>query len=525
MNEKASNPKAEGVRIKSLIDKLQQGEVKIPKFQRNYVWKQKDIIELMDSLYKGYPIGSLLFWRTNNKLNDEKNIGGYQLPETQDIYPTNYVLDGQQRLTTIYSVFISRDTHTNINKIFDICFDLNTEEFVESKKASAESIPLHILFDNKSFRHATREFDEGMADKAAEIQEIFMNYEIPIVTIFGMEIEQVATIFERINSTGKKLTVFDLMVAATWKDGFDLREEISKLREEINESGYGEISEVTLLKCLSVINNGRLKKNDIFQLRAINTHELIKKMLKMKKGLFKAIDFLNNQLFVKSIDFLPYDFQLVLLTNFFSQDINHSASMIEVIKKWFWRSSFSERYQGASNSILEKDIYDSNKILDGDLDNVFDFNLNIDGRRLINLEFKKGTAFSNAIICLLASNKPKSIKTGLEINLRSTLSSYNREEFHHIFPKAYLSKISNANKYNSICNIAILPSYDNKKIACKSPSIYFREVENDLGAIYKDIAYSNFIFIGESCGIYSNDYERFLDERANLINKRINEII
>ena len=116
----------------------------------------------------------------------------------------------------------------------------------------------------------TREFDEDMADKAAEIQEIFMNYEIPIVTIFGMEIEQVATIFERINSTGKKLTVFDLMVAATWRDGFDLRDEISKLIDEVKENGYGELSDVTLLKCLSVINNGKLKKNDIFQLREID---------------------------------------------------------------------------------------------------------------------------------------------------------------------------------------------------------------------------------------------------------------
>lgn len=525
MNKKSGNPKAEGMRIKALIDKLQQGEVKIPKFQRNYVWKQKDVIELMDSLYKGYPIGSLLFWRTSNKLNDEKNIGGYQLPETQDIYPTNYVLDGQQRLTTIYSVFISRDTHTNINKIFDISFDLNTEEFVESKNASAESIPLNILFDNKSFRHATREFDEDMADKAAEIQEIFMNYEIPIVTIFGMEIEQVATIFERINSTGKKLTVFDLMVAATWKDGFDLRDEISKLIDEVKENGYGELSDVTLLKCLSVINNGKLKKNDIFQLREIDTDELIEKMAKMKEGLFKAIDFLNNQLFVKSIDFLPYDFQLVLLTNFFAYDTNHSASMIELIKKWFWRSSFSERYQGASNSILEKDINDCNRILNNDLDDVFDFNLNIDKKRLINFEFKKGTAFSNAIICLFASNKPKSIKTGLEINLRSTLSSYNREEFHHIFPKGYLNKVSRGAKYNSICNITILPSYDNKKISCKAPSLYFREIDVELGSIYKDIAESNFIYIDNDCGIYKDDYEKFLDERANLIIKKINSIV
>lgn len=74
-----NNPKPEGERIKRLIERVESGDIKIPKFQIGYVQKQKAVLELLDSLYRGYPIGSLLFWRTKVKIKGERNIGGYEL--------------------------------------------------------------------------------------------------------------------------------------------------------------------------------------------------------------------------------------------------------------------------------------------------------------------------------------------------------------------------------------------------------------------------------------------------------------
>lgn len=69
-----------------------------PQFQRNFVWKEEQAIDLLDSISNNYPTGSLLFWKTNTKLATERNIGDFKLPETDDMSPTSYVLDGQQRI-------------------------------------------------------------------------------------------------------------------------------------------------------------------------------------------------------------------------------------------------------------------------------------------------------------------------------------------------------------------------------------------------------------------------------------------
>ena len=89
--------------ISSLIEDIRRGEIKIPQFQRPFVWNEEQAINLIDSIASHYPIGSLLLWKTPSKLATERNIGDFLLPETDDLTPTDYVLDGQQRLTVIYS--------------------------------------------------------------------------------------------------------------------------------------------------------------------------------------------------------------------------------------------------------------------------------------------------------------------------------------------------------------------------------------------------------------------------------------
>jgi uncharacterized protein with ParB-like and HNH nuclease domain len=92
-----SNP-----RIASLLTDVTRGNIKIPVFQREYVWSDEQIMSLLDSIYRGYPVGSLLLWSTKERLKSERDVGGFKLPESPEDYPVLYVLDGQQRLTTLF---------------------------------------------------------------------------------------------------------------------------------------------------------------------------------------------------------------------------------------------------------------------------------------------------------------------------------------------------------------------------------------------------------------------------------------
>ncbi|MBN8594089.1 MAG: DUF262 domain-containing protein [Anaerolineae bacterium] len=87
------------IRLEKLVRDVRSGDIRLPKFQRPFVWNREDIIRLFDSVYQGYPIGSLLLWLTNEKLASENKIGDIDINYRSDIYPTHYVLDGQQRLT------------------------------------------------------------------------------------------------------------------------------------------------------------------------------------------------------------------------------------------------------------------------------------------------------------------------------------------------------------------------------------------------------------------------------------------
>lgn len=122
-------PKPEGERIANLIPKINQGDIKIPTFQRRpSVWTNDQVIDLLDSVRQGYPIGSLLFWLTTTHLKSERNIGGFELPDTPETYPRNYVLDGQQRLTAIYAVLTRAPD--SLDPRFQVLYDLREKTFI-----------------------------------------------------------------------------------------------------------------------------------------------------------------------------------------------------------------------------------------------------------------------------------------------------------------------------------------------------------------------------------------------------------
>lgn len=199
---------------------IRRGQIKIPQFQRKFVWKEEQAFKLLDSIKNNYPIGSLLIWRTNVKLAAERNIGNFQLPTTGDMMPTDYVLDGQQRITVIYSSIGAPDDAEG----FAPGYDLVNEEFVLLSETSGPTIfPVRWINNTTkmlNFRTSLLSHPDGhiLQPRLDDIVDAFTKYRIPVVTLKDLTIEEVCPIFERINSSGTKLSIYDLMVAATWSE-------------------------------------------------------------------------------------------------------------------------------------------------------------------------------------------------------------------------------------------------------------------------------------------------------------------
>jgi hypothetical protein len=149
--------------IEDIIAKLKRGELRIPAFQRGFVWSPDDVAFLMDSIYKDYPFGSALLWRTKSQLSQERQLGPFTVPPPIADFPIDYVLDGQQRITSILGVFATDLPRLPSVEWKNIYFDLAADDSPQNAQFSALSddevvaerhFPLNILFDSVAYRKA-----------------------------------------------------------------------------------------------------------------------------------------------------------------------------------------------------------------------------------------------------------------------------------------------------------------------------------------------------------------------------------
>jgi uncharacterized protein with ParB-like and HNH nuclease domain len=258
-------------KIDKIISRINSGDIKIPAFQRAYVWKQNQILDLLDSIVKNYPIGSVLLWSTVEHLNHTRNIAGYKIPDNTEEYPVNYVLDGQQRISSIYATFSDKteqDTESskynpNLN-IFEIYYNFTTKSFLPKSEVvtnSSDTIYLRDFLNGVKLIDSFQTLDSQFHNDAKELYSKFINYELPVVTIKHREKSEVGIIFERINNTGTKLTTLDLMTAWTWTEDFHLLESMTDLQDELEEKNFGDLTANILLQSVSaVIQNNTTTK-------------------------------------------------------------------------------------------------------------------------------------------------------------------------------------------------------------------------------------------------------------------------
>lgn len=540
------------IKIDKLITHIEDGNIKIPAFQRGFVWDQQQVIALLDSIYNDYPIGSILLWNSKERLKSIRNVGGFLLPDRDPEYPINYVLDGQQRLSTIYAVFCrdkTRDPNSNWYnadvEIFDIYFDLVREIFLpkEECEAGSEAVNLSLfrednvsndtvhkgrtylrlnkLFDVDGFFEEMERIDKKYRHLARNVQSKFINYEIPIITTKGRSKDEVGTIFERINNTGTRLTTLDLMIAWTWSDEFHLREQITEILGTLDEKGFNDIPEKVILQCLSGITAETTKTKDILSLKGDVVRQNIDLL---KRSVEKAVDFLSTEFNVNSSELLPHTQQIVGLAYFFSKTNFPSMEQAEILQKWFWRTTFSRRYSRGTDDMMNEDIVFFKAVLHENYAGLTKYSATITKNALLKQIFSKNMPFTRAFLLLLAQCQPLNLANGSKIDIGRSLSNYNRKEYHHIFPKAFLEKLGvSSERINSLCNFCFLPASVNKNISDKSPSEYiFAESAPTLfnqepkKRDYTKILNSNLMPLEKDIYL-KNDYDSFLARRAEII--------
>lgn len=228
--------------LPKLLGDVRTGHLQVPRFQRPFVWEDERRVELLRSLRVGIPIGSLLVWRTSqNRLRCFNGIAGVTIPEPAQGQTVSYLLDGHQRLTTLFAAFAapqqisSSPIGSDSEAPESIYFDLDQDDFVVGNPTDAWScLPLHLFLDAVALRQHFRNKEREGNVKAKEIDRLQSIAEsvlyamqwcrIPVIPLSTDDVELATRTFHRVNSQGVPMTEVHMVAALTWGDNFDLRE-------------------------------------------------------------------------------------------------------------------------------------------------------------------------------------------------------------------------------------------------------------------------------------------------------------
>ena len=529
----SNQPKPGTLLYINMLSDIETGKIKIPQFQRKFVLTLEQTAGLIDSILKGYPIGTFIIWETDERLRSIRNLGGADLPETPAGSRVQYVLDGQQRMTSIYvalkgAKIVNEDgvpvDYGNIYVDLKAAMD---EQIVVIAKEDDDNRYISVVdLVHAKTRWLTEHYSSDDLDVIDNYKDAIKTYQFTKIDIIDAPLDVATEIFTRINVTGKPLSLFEIMVAKTYdadKD-FDLSEKYDALIQKLIPFGYDGISSSTVLQTIGAILIKDCRKKGILRL---DKQSFIDVYAKAEQSIIDAISYFYNTYRIVAAQILPYDALIVPFAYFryFHPD-KPLGQQSDYLRDYFWHCVLAGRFSSAVDSKLTQDIKSIDDILAGKKP-VYDYGIDIscDAIRAKGY-FTAGSAFIKGLICILADHQPKSFADNTTVTMTNAwLARADRQNYHHFFPKAYMRKyqpLIEDWRVNHIANITIVDDYINKyRIGARAPSDYMAEFRKFNPDGIEKTMDDHLISLTEESGVFSDDYETFFQYRLKRFNEEL----
>jgi hypothetical protein len=379
----AASARPDIISLDVLLSDVDEGRIRVPRFQRPYVWSAAMMRELFDSVLKGYPIGSLLIWAPREvEVATMTHMGPIRTPASpKGSGQASLLLDGHQRLATLYGVLRLPEDHPRTETASKdalnwwIGYDLKTEETIQLRRpedfTSVTTLPLRSVLRTADFVRFARNIDADpllddksksiYLDRADKVQRAIRDYRIALTNMRDGTVDDAVAIFSRINRSGRRITTDQMAVALTYRDGFNLEDSLDRLLGKLEPFGFGDVSRKTILQGLLHAAGQSFVSPKFDDLRRQETQaSLARAESTVAHGLVEAAQFLNNGIGFSTGKLLPYALQLLLLQVFFSasdltvSDLTPDASVS--LKKWFWATSFEGWFASANTSEMASSV-------------------------------------------------------------------------------------------------------------------------------------------------------------------------
>lgn len=520
----------DSITIREVVEQIESGQIRVPAFQRGFVWEPERVAQFIDSLYKGYPFGALLFWRTNEQLKSERALGPFTLPAPKADYPIDYVLDGQQRVTSVYATFQTTHLVNQQPEWKDIYFDYSLPDEAQEPQFfalgsdevdPARHFPIQVIFDTVAYRKSTKSLDDQLATRIDNMQARFKEGRLPVQMFRTEDKGTVAVIFERINRQGVPLDTLQLLSAWTWSEDFQLQSQFEELIDELESKGFdtGILDENVLLRCAAAVLVASPRPETIV---SIPGEQVRNRFDEVVNGVLGALDFLEMNLGLRRVDNLPFQTILVPLSVFFAISGNKQVVVTDEqrvrILKWFWKVSFARRYSSGVIRHLEDDIKAMLQLKGGQQSNLGGFAANVGDSFFLDNEFGIRNVNTKSFVLMLAQQKPLSFVSGTPVDLNAKLKEYNNAEFHHMMPKAFIKSVGiSQTPVNCLANHCFLSRSENKHLGGVAPSQYRAKMPANVDEILQRAICPEALF--------QDKLDEFAQERAKMLSARVQELI
>lgn len=517
------------LKIDTILSQIDVGAYALPVFQRGYVWNRDQVRKLMYSLYRGYPIGELLVWNTATDPEMARSDG------TLTAGNVNLILDGQQRVTSLYGIFRGKPPaffEGNAAAFTNLYFNVETEtfEFYAAQKMSGNFAWVNVTEFLKSgigaFIGKNLSTPEGAAYWSRYIPQLtrldgIRSIDMNIETVTSEKsIDEVVEIFNNVNSGGTKLSKGDLALAkicGQWKDGRNI---LRAVLEKYSKAGY-EFSIDWLLRCITVY----LTKQPYFIHLANAPIENIKAAVPaVDKMIGSCLDQIASRLGLNNTHMMTGVFAIATMIGYVNSKGKQKMTETEWNRLMYWyvHSFLWGRYAGSVESVLSQDL---NVIKEGEgIDGLIRLLRQRRGDLHIRPEdfwgWSTGSRFYPLLYMLTRVYHARDWGTGIELN-NTLLGKNSTLEVHHIFPKKRLYESGKTRAMvNSLANYAFLTKDTNDRISDQFTSDYMpRYVSATPGAVE-----SHWIPMEPELWKIEN-YEKFLGKRRELLAEAANKLL
>ncbi len=539
--------------LKDLLRQIHKGESVLPDFQRDFVWDPYMTMELIISIAENYPAGSLLRIRNTQNLFAYREFAGAPLVDGQK--PIYLVLDGQQRLTSLYQAFYGVGDNKfflNLKKMmdgdsFEDCIfyvRANHENAKRYEKLEAQVkeliMPLDILKGGGGeYNRWVREVSRSLDDESARIRlednlygvdhwvQAIDDYKFPVVTLSdSTSAEAVCTIFETLNRTGVKLSPFELLTARFWHQNLNLRDRWTSAKEDhpiIDEFG---IDPYYVLQIIAIISKERptIKRSDVMNLekQAVERH-----WDSAISGLQQALTFLQNQCGIVIPILLPYITIVVPMAAMFSRLDALKGPKIgaakDKIERWFWCAVFGQKYESSPTSQSALDFVEVTKWIDGGEPPQTIDTFHFDPTNLIYTTPRQRAVYRGTL-ALVMKNHARDFHSHHILN--AEVIRQNEVDDHHIFPNKFLERKGvEAKLRDCVLNHTYIDRKTNIRIKDRAPSDYMNEILQDRKEDkFGELLNSHILPTQKGKFFFTDDYDGFLEWRQEKIWQEIQKV-